>query len=45
MTSTPLLDQIRIPADLRAQPEWALRQIADELRDETIAAVSVTGAI
>ena len=43
MTSTPLLDKIRIPADLRALPESSLRQIADELRAETISAVSVTG--
>src|SRR5450432_1758461 len=41
--STPLLDQIRIPGDLRQQPEANLRQIADELRAETIDAVSVTG--
>jgi 1-deoxy-D-xylulose-5-phosphate synthase len=40
---TPLLDQIRTPADLRKFPEADLRQIADELRAETIDAVSVTG--
>ena len=40
---TPLLDQVRIPADLRAFPESDLPQIADELRAETIDAVSVTG--
>jgi 1-deoxy-D-xylulose-5-phosphate synthase len=40
---TPLLDTINIPADLRALPESALRQVADELRAETIDAVSVTG--
>lgn len=40
---TPLLDQIRTPADLRKFPESDLRQIADELRAETIDAVSVTG--
>ena len=39
----PLLDQIVIPADLRKRPESELRQIADELRQETIEAVSVTG--
>jgi 1-deoxy-D-xylulose-5-phosphate synthase len=40
---TPLLDQIRIPSDLRKLPESQIRQVADELRAETIAAVSVTG--
>jgi 1-deoxy-D-xylulose-5-phosphate synthase len=41
--STPLLDTIQNPADLRALPDAALRQVADELRLETIDAVSVTG--
>ena len=40
---TPLLDQVRIPADLRALRPDLLRQFADELRTETIDAVSVTG--
>jgi 1-deoxy-D-xylulose-5-phosphate synthase len=40
---TPLLDTIKSPADLRALPEKALRQLADELRTETISAVAVTG--
>jgi 1-deoxy-D-xylulose-5-phosphate synthase len=40
---TPLLDTIETPADLRRLPEQALRQVADELRQETIDAVSVTG--
>ncbi|PZQ16049.1 MAG: 1-deoxy-D-xylulose-5-phosphate synthase [Ancylobacter novellus] len=40
---TPLLDRIVTPADLRALPESDLRQLADELRLETIEAVSVTG--
>ncbi|MEQ1650592.1 MAG: 1-deoxy-D-xylulose-5-phosphate synthase [Hyphomicrobiaceae bacterium] len=42
-SKTPLLDKIRTPADLRALPEKDLDQVADELRQETIAAVSVTG--
>jgi len=42
-SKTPLLDQIHTPADLRKFPETDLRQIADELRAETIDAVSVTG--
>jgi 1-deoxy-D-xylulose-5-phosphate synthase len=43
VTPTPLLDTIKSPADLRALPEKALRQVADELRAETISAVAVTG--
>ena len=42
-SETPLLDQIKTPADLRNFSEKDLRQIADELRLETIDAVSVTG--
>jgi 1-deoxy-D-xylulose-5-phosphate synthase len=41
--STPLLDQIDTPADLRKLKESDLAQLADELRAETISAVSVTG--
>jgi 1-deoxy-D-xylulose-5-phosphate synthase len=40
---TPLLDRIHTPADLRKIAEKDLGQVADELRQETIAAVSVTG--
>ncbi len=40
---TPLLDTVKFPADLRALQSTQLRQLADELRAETIAAVSVTG--
>jgi len=40
---TPLLDQVKRPADLRALPEAQLKQLADEVRAETISAVSVTG--
>jgi 1-deoxy-D-xylulose-5-phosphate synthase len=42
-SKTPLLDLVRTPAELRTMPEKDLRQIADELRHETIDAVSVTG--
>jgi len=42
-STTPLLDQIDSPEDLRALPVSALRQVAAELRSETIDAVSVTG--
>jgi 1-deoxy-D-xylulose-5-phosphate synthase len=41
--NTPLLDRVRIPADLRNFSPEQLRQLADELRAETIDAVSVTG--
>ncbi|MBA4047575.1 MAG: 1-deoxy-D-xylulose-5-phosphate synthase [Sphingomonas sp.] len=41
--NTPLLDQVRIPADLRKLAPEQLRQFADELRQEVIAAVGVTG--
>ena len=42
-SKTPLLDTITQPSDLRKFPESDIRQIADELRTETIDAVSVTG--
>jgi 1-deoxy-D-xylulose-5-phosphate synthase len=41
--STTLLDRVRVPADLRNFSPEQLRQLADELRAETIDAVSVTG--
>jgi 1-deoxy-D-xylulose-5-phosphate synthase len=40
---TPLLDTIRTPEDLRRLKIDEVRQVADELRQETIDAVSVTG--
>ena len=40
---TPLLDQVRIPADLKRLSDAQLSQLAAELRSETIAAVSETG--
>ena len=40
---TPLLDTVNVPADLRRLKELELRQLADELRAETIDAVSMTG--
>jgi 1-deoxy-D-xylulose-5-phosphate synthase len=40
---TPLLDQVHLPADLKRFSDADLRQVADELRAETISAVSVTG--
>src|SRR5262247_1111601 len=40
---TPLLDTITSPESLRRLPKGELRQLADELRSETINAVAVTG--
>lgn len=42
-SKTPLLDTIRTPDDLRRLKLEQVRQVADELRQETIDAVSVTG--
>src|SRR5512147_2327806 len=41
--ATPLLDSVDIPADIRRLRADQLRQLADELRQETISAVAVTG--
>ena len=40
---TPLLDRIASPADLRKLRSGDLAKLADELRAETVSAVSVTG--
>ncbi|MFD1341617.1 1-deoxy-D-xylulose-5-phosphate synthase [Litorisediminicola beolgyonensis] len=40
---TPLLDRVRTPADLKGFSDAELHQVADELRAETISAVSETG--
>jgi 1-deoxy-D-xylulose-5-phosphate synthase len=40
---TPLLDTVTVPADIRALDRSQLVQLAEELRQETISAVSVTG--
>src|SRR5437588_5472078 len=42
-SKTPLLDQVLDPDGLRRLDESQLRQVADELRQETIDAVSITG--
>ncbi len=42
-SKTPLLDQIHYPSDLKKLDATQLKQVADELRTETIDAVSVTG--
>ncbi|RZJ97329.1 MAG: 1-deoxy-D-xylulose-5-phosphate synthase [Brevundimonas sp.] len=43
MLETPLLDTVIVPADTRGFSTAQLKQLADELRAETIDAVSVTG--
>ncbi|MBN8893133.1 MAG: 1-deoxy-D-xylulose-5-phosphate synthase, partial [Rhodospirillales bacterium] len=40
---TPLLDRVHVPADLRNFSPEQLKQVAAELRAETIDAVSTTG--
>ncbi len=40
---TPTLDRVTLPSDLKALSDRELRMLADELRAETISAVSVTG--
>jgi 1-deoxy-D-xylulose-5-phosphate synthase len=42
-SKTPLLDRIRLPRDMKNLSAEQLRQLADELRTETINAVAVTG--
>jgi 1-deoxy-D-xylulose-5-phosphate synthase len=42
-SKTPLLDTVLMPEDLRRIPESDLGQLAEELRRETVDAVSVTG--
>jgi 1-deoxy-D-xylulose-5-phosphate synthase len=42
-SKTPLLDTVRIPADMSDFTPEQLKQLADELRQETIDAVSITG--
>ncbi|MEL6781935.1 MAG: 1-deoxy-D-xylulose-5-phosphate synthase, partial [Pseudomonadota bacterium] len=43
MVSTPLLDRVTVPADLRQLKKADLRQLCDELRLEVVDAVSHTG--
>ncbi len=40
---TPILDRVNTPEDMKTMSDAELRQLADELRTETISAVSVTG--
>jgi 1-deoxy-D-xylulose-5-phosphate synthase len=41
--ATPILDRVHLPADMKALSDRELKLLADELRAETISAVSVTG--
>ncbi len=43
MSRTPFLDQVASPADLRVFEDGDLRMLADEVRQETIDTVAVTG--
>ena len=42
-SKTPLLDLVNTPSEVRRLEEGQLRQLADELRTETIDIVAVTG--
>ena len=41
--ATPLLDRVHVPADLKQFSDGELARLAQELRAETVSAVSVTG--
>ena len=41
--STPILDTVHLPADMKRLSDAQLRRLADELRAETIATVATTG--
>lgn len=41
--NTPILDRVNVPADMKTLSDTQLRQLADDVRAETISAVSVTG--
>ncbi|NNK65976.1 MAG: 1-deoxy-D-xylulose-5-phosphate synthase, partial [Rhodobacteraceae bacterium] len=41
--ATPMLDRVNVPSDLKQFSDRDLHQLAEELRAETISAVSVTG--
>ena len=42
-SNTPLLDKIKLPSDMHDLNNEELRQLADELRDDTVRSVSITG--
>lgn len=43
LPKTPLLDRVHLPSDMKSLSDPQLRQLADEVRAETISAVSMTG--
>ncbi|MBT8460527.1 MAG: 1-deoxy-D-xylulose-5-phosphate synthase [Boseongicola sp.] len=43
LPKTPILDRVNVPADMKQLTDKELHQLADELRAETISAVSETG--
>ena len=43
LTTTSLLDKVKLPSDLRRLPESDLKALAEEVRRKTIDTVSVTG--
>ena len=43
ISATPLLDLVKTPADIRALSMDELKQLADELRQDTVRSVSITG--
>jgi len=43
VSKTPLLDRVHVPRDLKNLSADQLKQLADELRSETIDAVAKTG--
>jgi 1-deoxy-D-xylulose-5-phosphate synthase len=42
-SNTPLLDKVKYPADIRNMSIEELKQLADELRQDTVRSVSITG--
>ncbi|MCH8237366.1 MAG: 1-deoxy-D-xylulose-5-phosphate synthase [Proteobacteria bacterium] len=42
-SKTPLLDEVRYPSDIRDFSIKQLKQLANELRDDTVRSVSITG--
>ena len=44
LTKTPILDWVTLPSDMKSLSDRELHQLADELRAETISAVSVSAS-
>ena len=43
MTTTPLLDRVQIPRDMKSLDRTQLKELASEVRHETVSVVSKTG--